>query len=208
MPLVATRSNAGAFGLGWGAAAAGEELGGMVLVTPTSVVTTGSGSSATIGVNGQVTFSSCISVSLNGVFSADYDNYVVVCRDTGSLQQWHMRLRASGTDNSTANSYTRQQIQVDNTTVSAARASYDYFQAPLTGYITVAQNAAFISFYGPFLAQPTAVRATTVMASQSAYMNDRAYTHNQSTSYDGLTITNLGTASLAGTVSVYGLVGA
>jgi hypothetical protein len=210
VPLVATRSNAGAFGLGWSAAGAGEELGGMVLLTPTSVETIGTGSSATIGVNGQVTFSACVEVSLNGVFSADYDNYQVVCRDNGTFYAWHMRLRAAGSDDQTANSYTRQQIVADDATISAARASYDFWQAPLVGFSPPDQNGLVMHFYGPFLSQPTAARTVAAMSANGAYLLDRAYTHYQSTSYDGLTITTLGSgsANFGGTVSVYGLVGA
>ena len=48
---------------------------GMVLLKPTSIAH--SGTSASIGANGQVTFTAVTSLSLNGVFSADFDNFLL-----------------------------------------------------------------------------------------------------------------------------------
>jgi len=204
MPLIATKGNAGAFAYGF-TAGAGEVIGGMVLVTPTSVTKTGTGSTATISANGSVTFSSCSSVSLNGIFTTDYDAYMIMARDAGSADSWHMRLRASGTDETTG--YTRAQITVDGISQTAGQSSLGYWQAAIIGYTAVAQNGASIMMYGPFLAEPTSARSWSALASGSAYLVDRSYIHDASTSYDGLTFTTTTTGVIAGTVSVYGLVG-
>lgn len=158
---------------------------GMVLLTPTSI--THSGTSASIGANGQVTFTAVTSLSLNGVFSATYDNYVISVRLTSSVgQMTTFRMRAAGTDNSTASSYTRQGIYADSTTVAASRTSSTFgYLAPSYGV----QRAGFTAhFYGPFLAQPTVTRSISASDYLSAYLEDYACTHNQSTSYDGFTL--------------------
>ena len=174
-------------------------------MTPTSIAYTGT--SASIGANGSVTFSSCSVVSLNGVFNTDYDNYVAIFRASSSTAgTWNVRLRTAGADNSTASSYTQQEIVANATSVTANRYSDTFFPATLVDYTTVAQNGSHLSFYGPFLAQPTALRTTTAWSFSSALLSDRTYTHNQSTSYDGFSIlTTSGTTS--GVISVYGLVG-
>lgn len=205
MPLVATRANAGAFGLGWSAVVP-EELGGMVLITPTSVVAAGTGSSATIGANGSVEFSACTSLSLNGVFTSGYDNYMVVLRGTSSLAAGiNVRWRVNGTDNSTASSYTSQNIQATGTTVNAARSSGDSGNFAV---MNATQRCGFTThIFGPNLAQPTAWRTVTANDSSSARIEDYTVTHNQSTSYDGFTLI-CGNGNMTGLVSVYGLVGA
>jgi hypothetical protein len=184
-----------------------EELGGMVLLTPTSIAYTGT--SATVGENGLVEFTAISSLSLNGVFSADYDNYSVVITAkgiSGNPGSLYYRLRSSGTDNSTASSYVSQYIFADNTSVSGFRQTQDF--GVIGGVIIDTKYGGnTLNMYGPYLAQPTAARGFGSYPYISAAIYDNASTHNQTTSYDGITIfPNLGT--MTGTVSVYGLVGA
>jgi len=182
-----------------------EELGGMVLLTPTSIAYTGT--SASIGTNGSVTFSACSSLSLNGVFSADYDNYMVAIRSaSGSgAVELRARLRTSGSDNSTALSYVSQALSLTSTTVSGYRDTQSY---AVFSYVYATQRQGFsCQLYGPFLAQPTAMRVVSVTDDTSARIYDNAMTHNLSTSYDGFTIFSA-SSNVTGLVSVYGLVGA
>lgn len=177
---------------------------GMVLLTPTSIAH--SGTSASIGANGQVTFTAVTSLSLNGVFSATYDNYIVAYQALAGVgnANLNMRLRVSGSDNSTANSYVYQYISADNTTIAAERLTGDVGSV---GNITTTTRSGWtISFYGPFLAQPTAYRSVGVLGLSSAYFFDRAGTHNQSTSYDGFTVLSAGgSVTSTGTIAVYGV---
>jgi hypothetical protein len=158
---------------------------GLVVMTPSSIAY--SGTSASINADGSVTFSACTSLSLNGVFTGDYDNYMVVVRATNGTSsiQYQFRFRSSGTDNSTANSYVRQYIGADGATVDAGR------QTGNIGSFIYTNSTSEIGFtqyvFGPYLAQPTAYRSTTVNATSSAGIIDYAGTHNQSTSYDGIT---------------------
>jgi hypothetical protein len=177
----------------------------MVLLTPTSIAQTGT--SASIEANGSVDFTACSALSLNGVFSADYDNYVinmVYAAEVGNLNLY-FRLRSGGTDNATASSYTTQSLSADGSTISANRYIYDY--SLFTAAFTPGRNGLHASIYGPYLTQPTAYRVNACHPYQGAYTNDMAGTHNQSSSYDGFTILVSGN-SITGLVSVYGLVGA
>ena len=182
-----------------------ETLGGMVLMSPTSINYTGT--SASIGANGSVTFTGCSNISLNGVFNTDYDNYVIVYRNaSGDNRVSNLRLRASGTDNSTASSYVRQLVQAYQTSTGASRTTDNTFGQMMLSYSAVAQAGMTINMYGPFLAQPTAMRSVSAESGTFAYIEDNACTHNQSTSYDGFSIyTSASTTS--GVISVYGLVG-
>jgi hypothetical protein len=182
---------------GAGAAAAP----GMVLMNPTSIAY--SGTSATLGANGQVTFSAVTSLSLNGVFTADFDNYVVSAWSDASVgSQVYFRMRVSGTDNSTANSYVRQQIAANDTSVSAVRITGDAGAVFVVAGTQIAGTS--FSIYGPYLAQPTATRATSVWDFSSARFNDQACTHNQSTSYDGITFF-VDNGNITGALQVYGV---
>ena len=180
---------------------------GIVLLTPSSVAVTGSGSeTATINSGGSVTFSACGSLSLNGVFSSTYDNYVIDLRyvGTGNQENLSFRLRSSGSD-ATGTNYVRQALVTNSTTVSAGRNTYDsgYFglndseqRSGLTGY-----------FYGPALAQPTAARSVSATGDGGARTWDEAVTHSLSTAYDGITFLTTGAGvTFTGLVKVYGLV--
>lgn len=209
MPLVTSFSHAPARNLGL---TSGESLGAMALVKPTSIVSTGTGSSAIINPNGSVTFNSCATISLNGVFTSTYDNYIISGRTSSSggagSPDIFMRLRVSGTDNSTASSYVYQELNAGSTSITAARVTSDIGRFG-ANYNSDAQRNGFILYvYGPALAQPTAARSNTVSSTSGAYLSDIAVTHNQSTSYDGMTISLQSGFTMSGLISVYGLVGA
>lgn len=178
---------------------------GMILMRPTSIVVAGVGATASIGVNGSVTFTSATSLSLNGVFTSSYDNYMIVCRATSSVaSNISVRFRVGGTDNSTSNSYVTQEMEANGTTVGGARLTNNLGRIAA---MNATQRCGFVTnVYGPFLAQPTAFRTVISNDLSSARIVDHAGTHNQSTSYDGITfITDTGSST--GLVSVYGLGG-
>jgi len=186
-----------------------EELGGMVLLTPTSIAYTGGGSeTATIGANGSVEFTSCTSLSLNGVFSADYDNYMISCRlgsTATSSDGVFAKLRASGVDAST--NYVRQYIVASSTTVAANRLSAQT-STVFSDTRNTLKEGFTVYMYGPFLTQPTAGRSNTVVSDGNARFTDYAWTHSTSASYDGFSAFLSSGNYMSGLVSVYGLVGA
>jgi hypothetical protein len=171
------------------------------LITPTSIVV--AGGTASVGQFGKVSFSAATSLSLNGVFSSTYDNYMVVVRNNGSgLLTIRGRLRASGTDNTTASSYVTQYLFANGASVTALRYSPDTFMALFVASAT--QRDGHVGyFFGPYLAQPTAVRSVTSYGEDGARMFDTASTHNQSTAYDGFTM-YVASGSFSGEIAVYG----
>ena len=176
---------------------------GLHLITPTSIASTGTGNSSSINTNGSVTFSTCATLSLNGVFSADYDNYMIVMRHTSSTaHDVPMRLRSSGTDNSTASSYVYQRINASSTTIAGVRSTTNQWY---TNQAWNTQRAGVVfHLYGPYLAQPTAYRTITVSDPSSASILDHAGTHNQSTSYDGFSLLP-DAGNFTGLLAVYGM---
>lgn len=176
---------------------------GLHLITPTSISSTGTGNSSSISANGSVTFSTCATLSLNGVFSADYDNYMVVCHQSQNFaDNARIRLRAGGTD---ANSnYVQQTLYANGTSITAGRGASD---ANLVYLPYATQRTGFVlSMYGPYLAQPTVTRSVTVGDNTSADLYDVAVTHSLSTQYDGFTFfPQSGGVTISGRIAVYGL---
>ena len=148
------------------------------------------------------TVSAVSSVSIDNVFSSTYENYLIVPQFTSTASAaLRCRYRLSGTDASGATDYTRQRLDVDGSSVSAARTSSSFlFCGSLA---TTALNGSHFFVYGPFLAQPTAARSVVVGSSSGAYLNDTASTHNQSVSYDGFTL-YLDTGTFTGSLRIYG----
>lgn len=180
---------------------------GLELIKPTSIASTGTGNSSSINTNGSVTFSSCATLSLNGVFSSTYDNYMIVVRGTTSSGSGvQMRLRASGSDASGTN-YTQQYLYATSTSVTGARtSSATAFDICAVWGSGSTQSGEVISVFGPYLSQPTAVRSIDISGdtTNGARLFDVATTHSLSTSYDGFSLLpNSGSAT--GLIAVYGM---
>jgi hypothetical protein len=167
-----------------------------------AIVVAGSGSqTATIVGQGSVEFANATSLSLNGVFTSAYDNYMIVVRNTASAgERFEFRLRA-GTDASGSN-YVRQSLNADSTAISADRATMTSFNLQLVG---TSPNGWLSYWYGPNLAQPTAFRGVSVSSRSSGYIVDQAGTHSLATAYDGFSMIAV-SCNITGLVSVYGLV--
>lgn len=181
------------------------EIAGLKLIVPSSV--TVSGATASVSASGKITFSGVTStnyVQINGVFSATYDNYLIVARGnmtsgTGD-QTLYGLISASGTQATTG--YTRQYIVANSTTISAARASDTGLS--LGDFSNTYYSGTHCYVYGPYLAQPTASRSVQALARDGARIADKACTHSTSSSYDGLRLLASGD-TLAGTMCFYGL---
>jgi hypothetical protein len=174
-----------------------------LMMVPTSIAYTGT--SATTTASGSVEFTACSSVSLNGVFTGDFDNYIIAIRNVGSTDgDIYGRLRSAGSD-STATNYTYQYLAADSTTISGARAPLSRFI--FGGFSSTQRDGLNVNVFGPYLAQPTAVRSTTIWGKNNAFIYDNAGMHSLSSSYDGITIYP-NTGNLTGLISVYGIRGA
>lgn len=183
-------------------------VNGLVTMTPSSIASTGTGNSSSIGTNGSVTFSSCATLSLNGVFTSSYDNYMISFRwqpASSSVSALDMRLRASGTDNSSS-LYTTQYLSAEATGLFAFRvtttASTTRWYAANT--INTRRDGATFYVFGPYLSQATAIRGTSIYSLTSGSLYEFGGTHNSTTAYDGFTIYHDNSSTLTGLITVYG----
>lgn len=176
---------------------------GSTLVAPSTIANTGGGSSASINASGSVTFSACATVSLNGIFTSTYDNYLVLWKGTTSTSgvDVQVKLRLSGTDSSA--SYNFQRLDASGTTVSAAR-----FTNQTTGMragISDTNISGFaMYFFGPGIAARTVARSISAGANSGGYLEDFVSTHDVATAYDGATF-YVSSGTVSGDLYVYGL---
>lgn len=182
--------------------------GAFDIITPTSIASAGSGSSASIRTNGSVTFSLVSTLSLNGVFSAAYDNYhIVVQFTTGVNIGTCARLRASGVDATVAADYTNIYLWGANTALSVGAPTPAGRWDVLYGG-SGTRNGLTMQVHSPFKAVPTGL-ATEGHGGYDNASNTAFWamwgTHKLSVSYDGITLFPETTSTLTGTVAVYGL---
>jgi len=176
-------------------------VNGLELITPTSIVVTGSGSSATINAGGSVTFTTAATLSLNGVFTSAYDNYMVVVQCLATVAAAiRIRWRLAGTD-ATGSNYVQQSLQSNGTAVTGSRSTNNFSDF---GSISTNRQGQTVYVYGPALAQPTVLRGVDAGAQSAAFIYDVASTHSLSTAYDGFTVFPNG-GTLTGLIKVYGL---
>lgn len=179
-------------------------VNGLDLVTPTSVAKTGTGSTATINTNGSVSFSSCTTLSLNGVFTSTYRNYMVVTRVTSADTSVSVvvNLRASGVNAGGTTDYNYQVYNINGTSETTSNVGIlGYWPIYISSTIT---GGAIVYFYNPQRSEPSAARAIS-MNTNGPSIVEYAMNHELSTSYDGFTLSPL-TSSMTGLVCVYGLV--
>lgn len=184
---------------------AAAQTAGLHIIKPTSVVV-GSGTGS-VADQGAVTFSGASSVSLNGCFSANYDNYLIRLSLTsvGVSGYQYMRMRNS-TDETTSN-YNWSGIYntsggVTPTGEGGGAVNYWAFFYMSTGDTGVTTT---FSMHNPFQAAATNLTSSSVRhAGGSASVNyHHAATKADSTSYSGFTIYP-SSSTVTGTIRVYG----
>jgi hypothetical protein len=187
--------NSGATAPEWAAPATG-----LNLITPTSIAN--SGGTATL--SGAVTTATGVSsVSLNGVFSSTYLNYIIEYNElSGSTTlQSYMRLRASGSDNTSS-------------TYSCGSTRTPFSTGSPSGYSD--SNASFWTFNvntdtrkvgspifinSPFVAVETTFSTTFSGGDNGGFM---AGNHSTASAFDGFTIYP-STGTISGIFRVYGI---
>jgi hypothetical protein len=170
---------------------------GLELITPTSVA----GTNVTL-TSSTVTFSAASAASINGCFSALYQNYKIEISITSSSQvALQYRLRTSGTDNSTSN-YGNQALVADSTTVSAVRSTSQTIGD--LGQMVLSDLSFFdITVYSPFETAKTGMLVQNGSAVGEAYMRNQSNVMKASTSFDGISLIPV-SGTITGTVRVYG----
>jgi hypothetical protein len=157
---------------------------------------------ATIETNGDVTFTTQSSVSLNGVFTDDYTNYkteILISNSSQVVLQY--RFRVSGSDNNTAN-YNNQFLVADSTTVVAARTTAQTI-GDLGQMVVSALSFFDITFYRPKQAASSGVLVENGSLVGNAFMRKQVSTFGASTAFDGFTIIPV-SGTVSGRIGVYG----
>lgn len=174
---------------------------GLISMQPSSLSVTGT--SGVINSDGGVDFSSITSLSLNGVFTSAYTNYLVVLTSTlgSGSEPIYMRLRSAGTDAS-GTDYAGQLTYADGTSETALRIT-GQTQAVIAHVNSTALSGDHVYIYQPYLSTPTVTRDVNTNAASWARIVDCAAGHGLSTSYDGMTIYP-NTSSISGNIHVFG----
>ena len=146
------------------------------------------------------TFSAVSSVSLNDVFTSDYQNYEIVLpfESSSTGADMTLRLRAGGTDSTATNYYIQQLYILANNSPSGVygnNAQYVFSGSGTTKY------AGRITLYRPNEAVYTF--ANSFFWNQAPSLMFRGMEHQLATAYDGLTIYP-STGTITGTIRVYG----
>jgi hypothetical protein len=146
------------------------------------------------------TFSAVSSVSLNDVFTSDYENYLMLIKWTASaISDITVRMRVSGSDNS-ASSYVRQRLLAYATSVSAARTTGTSSTLSNAG---TALNSLRADIFNPFTSEVTGIVAAGKSSESTASMNHSVTTHDVASSFDGITVFPL-SGTITGTIRIYG----
>lgn len=172
---------------------------GLVLINPTSVtngtVTSGQG---TVRVAGTAT-----TVTINGVFSATYEDYLIVSKLSFTGGDAVIQLTTGGTPANTNYNYSMMQAYAGAgvTTVRTAAAASHIFMSNGNGVY----QSCTLDMFQPFLAQPTLMQVNN-LRNDGGYAVPANYlfwgNHSTATSYDGFRITAGG--NMTGTIAVYG----
>ena len=182
-----------------GTAWVGAVSSGLVPIVPTSVSV--GGGTATVGTNGQVTFTSATtSLSLNGVFSSAYDNYRIVYRATYATDSsLTARFRVGTTDTTT--NYVFGLLYANSASPAASSTTSTSLGLSITACITRNITADIVS---PFLTTNTGFIGNGREQRTSTFYGTLAYglAQTDNTSFDGFTILN--DTAQTGTVSIYG----
>ena len=151
------------------------------------------------------TFSAVSSQSFNNVFSSNYTNYMVTANIQTSVSNTlvNFRMRVGGSDNSTANSYLRQSINQNSTTITGAAVTSDLglfslFDDELDG------GSAIAYFFQPFETKATKFISDGNDTNGGVFQRRIVVAHNQTVSYDGFSLIPA-SGTMTGSVSVYGL---
>jgi hypothetical protein len=179
------------------------EQQGLVKIIPSSVaVGSGTGSA---NATGTVTFSGASTVSLNNVFTTDYDNYKIVIKYGGSAidTSLTLRLRTSAPADVTTNYDSGIDISGPGSGAWSATAATTSF---IIGTVGANNTAADLTLYSPAVTEATRCisLATGDKAGIAPYNAQIGSGYNtNTTAYPSFTLLPL-TGNITGTVSVYG----
>jgi hypothetical protein len=151
------------------------------------------------------TFSAASTVSVNNCFSSLYQNYRIIINASATVDQGlAIRMRSSGTDNTTA-AYTRQRIYGDNTSIVGSRNASDTSWISGQSIYTSANGNSPLSLdiYDPYIATYTSYTSLQAYSYAGSTLYISSGLHAVSNIFDGLTI-YISSGTLTGTLRIYG----
>jgi hypothetical protein len=183
-------------GSAWVAISGGAGGSGLTLVSPSSIAFTGTSASTSAG---KTVFSNVSSLSLNGIFTSTYENYIVLFSDlvqSANSPMTFYRYRAGGTD--TTSGYTT--IAGYQMAGSALQFNPDVTDKHNCFQVDTTRSMARFEICNP----QTATATTMVSEFQTSNYNYTKGRQSGTTQFDGMTIFNA-SVTFTGTVRVYGL---
>ena len=172
-------------------------MGGMVLVTPTSVAGTGVSLSGSV-----VNFSGSSTISVNGCFSSTYDNYRIMWNGLGSSAGLLlMRMRSAGTDRTAADyAWWRNWYGSPGTGNGGV-----YGDTSMTvASVDVAYNGMSLDLFAPYLARYTTYTAqATQQGASYIYGITLAGNSTAASSFDGFSLV-ASAGTMTGSLQIYG----
>lgn len=174
----------------------------LTAIVPTSVA----GAGVSVGASGKVTFAAATTVSVNGVFTSLYDNYLILWdHPTRSASDGALRLRLAGVDAAGAATYGSQRTWGTASATTTANNSTTSWSVDTASAAAAAGASGEIRMLGPALATTTRgfiswhnASSTTVM-----YAGTGSLYHSAATAYDGFSFI-LPAGTMTGSLRIYG----
>ena len=144
------------------------------------------------------TFSAVSSVSIDDVFTSDYENYLILIRASSAPAMVQLRMRAAGTDASGSN-YTYQEDLSNGSTITTSRVT-NAANYPLG--TNNGMEATSLYVFSPQVSVPTIFHMNSFDSAGHALWRKNIGQHTLSTSYDGFSF--ISAAAATGTIRIYG----
>jgi hypothetical protein len=184
-------------GAAW--ATVGPATPALTLITPTSTANTGGTVTVT---GGKVNVAGSSSVSLNGVFTSTYQNYMVLLdtfQSSAATPALTLRLRVAGTD-TTSGTYTYGQVYGLFTGTTGGGGSTSATSFAIFAANTTQNQSTTLQIFAPQAATRTTYSS---MALAHDALSMHAGFQSDSTQFDGLTII-IASGNYSGNITVYG----
>jgi hypothetical protein len=149
-------------------------------------------------------YSTASSVNVNDVFSASYENYLVIVKNSAAsaASAFNMRLRVSGADNTTSN-YSTALTEANNS------ATVNRYNTGQTSFFsnTIDQSSVFAmvaTFVNPFASTSTSVHFSNSVVISGFRSQTGAGLFDDTASFTGFSLLPQSGATMTGVVAVYG----
>lgn len=141
-------------------------------------------------------------ISIDNCFTSNYDNYRIFLYGTvaSSIRFINYRYRVSGSDNTTANSYSSRTWFSTGATTSSGLTTAT--EGEISLFNAAQRNMSVMDVFSPALAKPTASWSRWFDTTDGGRAGRYAQIHNQSVAYDGITF--FAAVNLDVTISIYG----